>query len=43
MSKIIKVECPVCKSLLYIDVEKEIVIKHERQKKKKEISLDELL
>ncbi len=43
MTKIIKIECSVCKSILYVDVEKQIVVKHERIKKKKEISLDELI
>ncbi len=43
MTKIIKIECPVCKSILYIDVEKQVVVKHEKVKKKKDISLEELL
>ncbi len=43
MAEIIKIECPICGTMLYIDVKKGIVVKHERARKRKDISLDELL
>jgi len=43
MAEIIKIECPICGAMLYIDVEKKVVVKHERVKKKKDVSLEELL
>ncbi len=41
--KIMKIVCPVCKSILWIDRETEQVIKVERHKAKKKADLDELL
>ncbi len=38
-----KVVCPVCKSILWIDKDTEQVIKVEKHKAKKKASLDELL
>lgn len=41
-SKIIKVECPCCGSLLWIDSDQKVAIRFERKKKKKG-SLDDLI
>ena len=41
--KIIKITCPVCKSILWIDRDTEQVVKVEKHKAKKKSSLDELL
>ncbi len=38
-----KIICPVCKSILWVDRETEQVVKVERHKAKKKASLDELL
>ncbi len=38
-----KIVCPVCKSILWVDRETEQVVKVERHKAKKKASLDELL
>ncbi len=43
MDKIIEVECPVCHSILWIDVEKKIVVQHKKPTKKNFKSFDELL
>jgi len=43
MSKIIEVECPICHSNLWIDVDNQNIIQHEKTKKKNFRSFDELL
>jgi len=42
-SKVIKVSCPLCKSVLWINIDKKEIIKLERNKSKRKISLEELL
>ncbi len=41
--KIIKIECPVCGSIVWIDAEEGIIVKHEKAEKRKAHSLEELL
>lgn len=41
--KIIKIECPVCGSIIWIDTEAGLMIKHEKIERKKAPSLEELL
>lgn len=41
--KIIKIECPVCGSLIWFDTEAGIIVKHEKVERKKAHSLEELL
>jgi uncharacterized protein YbaR (Trm112 family) len=43
MAELIEVECPVCRGTLWVDVEKKVVVQHEKTKKKKITSLDDLL
>ncbi len=41
--KLFKVECPVCNSIIWVDAETGIIIKHEEIERKKTSSLEELL
>jgi hypothetical protein len=41
--KIIKIECPVCGSIIWFDEEADIIVKHEKVERKKAHSLEELL
>ncbi|MGQ9617691.1 MAG: hypothetical protein ACUVUG_01890 [Candidatus Aminicenantia bacterium] len=41
--KLLKIDCPVCGSIIWIDVEARIIVKHEKAEKKKSISLEELI
>jgi hypothetical protein len=43
MSKIIEIECPICHSNLWIDVNSKNIIQHKKTKKKNFESFDELL
>lgn len=43
MGKLIEIECPLCHSNLWVDIEKKTVIKHEKSKKKNFESFDNLL
>jgi hypothetical protein len=43
MANIIEIECPVCHSNLWVDVEKKVVIQHKKTKKKSFASFDDLL
>ena len=43
MSKLIEVECPICHSNLWIDINNQNIIQHEKTKKKNFESFDELL
>ncbi len=41
--KIIKIECPVCGSIIWADAEAGIIVKHEKIERRKAHSLEELL
>ena len=43
MAELIEVECPVCHCTLWVDVEKKVVVQHEKTKKKTFTSFDDLL
>lgn len=43
MANIIEIECPVCHSSLWVDVEKKVVVQHKKTKKKSFSSFDDLL
>lgn len=43
MKKIIEIQCPLCHSNLWVDVDKKTVIQHEKTKKKNFESFDTLL
>lgn len=43
MANIIEIECPLCHSDLWVDVEKKVVVQHKKTKKKNFASFDDLL
>jgi hypothetical protein len=43
MENIIEIECPGCHTNLWVDVEKKVVVQHQKSKKKNFSSFDDLL
>ena len=43
MANMIEIECPECHSSLWVDVEKKVVVQHNKTKKKNLASFDDLL
>ncbi len=43
MENIIEIECPGCHTNLWVDVEKKVVVQHQKTKKKNFSSFDDLL
>ncbi|MEW6455818.1 MAG: hypothetical protein AB1410_03770 [Acidobacteriota bacterium] len=43
IQEILRVECTICRSILWVDAKSKIIIKHEKNKTKKTHSIEELL